>query len=190
MIHRRPHRLRRRRHSNILLLLGGLSFALIVSRLPFFPTLVAQIEKFGYLGAIFSGFLFTSTFTAATGGLLLLNFAKLLDPFWLIVCGVTGAISADLLIFLFVKDKVSEDITPVYERFLTKNHLKKLVRTKYFSWTLPVIGALIIASPFPDELGISLMGLSDMSIQKFLLVSVLSHSFGMFILVSAGVLIS
>lgn len=180
------HHLRHRRHSNLLLLVGGFLFAFILSRLPFFETLISEIEKFGYFGALFSRFLFTSTFTVATGGLLLANFARLLDPFWLIMCAVSGALLGDMIIFLFVKNKVSDDISPIYEHFLTKNHLKKLVHTKYFSWTLPVIGALIIASPFPDELGVSLMGLSDVPIQKFLLVSFLSHSFGMFLLVSTA----
>lgn len=184
------HHLRHRRHSNLLLLVGGLLFAFVLSRLPFFEIIIAEIEKFGYFGALFSGFLFTSTFTVATGGLLLANFAQLLDPFWLIMCAVSGALLGDVIIFLFVKNKVSDDISPVYEHFLAKNHLKKLIHTKYFSWTLPVIGALIIASPFPDELGVSLMGLSAMSIQKFLLVSFLSHSLGMFLLVSAATLIS
>ncbi len=180
------HRRLRRRHYNLFLLLGGLIFAFILSRLPFFQSLVAEIEKISYLGAALSGLLFTSTFTAATGALLLLNFAQTLDPFWLILCAVSGALLGDILIFLFVKDKVSEDITPIYERFLAKNHLQKIVRTKYFSWTLPVIGALIIASPFPDELGISLMGLSSMNLLEFLLVSLFSHSFGIFFLISAA----
>ena len=184
------HHLRRRRHSNILLLVGGLAFAFILSRMPFFATFVKEVEKFGYLGAVFSGFLFTSTFTVATGALLLANFAKILDPFWLILCSVSGALIGDMIIFLFVKDKVSEDITPVYEHFIAKNHLKKIIHTKYFSWTLPVIGALIIASPFPDELGISLMGLSSISFQKFLMMAFFSHSLGMFILVSATTIIS
>ena len=181
---------RHRRHHNLLFLFGGLAFALILSRLPFFNTIVTEIEKFAYLGVVFSGFLFTSIFTVATGGLLLANFAKILDPFWLILCAVSGALLGDMIIFLFVKNKVSEDVTPVYEHFLAKNHLKKIVHTKYFSWTLPVIGALIIASPFPDELGISLMGLSAMSLWEFLLISFLSHSFGIFVLVSAASLIS
>lgn len=183
------HHLRHRRHFNILFLLLGLLFALVLSRLPLFNLIIKKIEEFGYLGVVLSGFLFTSTFTAATGGLLLINFAKILDPFWLITCGVVGAISADLLVFLFVKDKVSEDVSPIYENFLTKNHFTKLIRTKYFSWTLPVVGALIIASPFPDELGISLMGLSTMKFWEFLLVSSFCHGLGMFLLVSAAVIV-
>lgn len=183
------HHLRHRRHSNILFLLLGLLFALVLSQMPFFSLIIKKIEEFGYLGAVLAGFLFTSTFTAATGGLLLINFANILDPFWLIFCGVAGALSADLLVFLFVKDKAADDITPVYEHFLAKNHLKKLIHTKYFSWTLPVVGALIMASPFPDELGISLMGLSDIKIWEFLLVSSLCHGVGMFLLISASILI-
>ena len=184
-----PHHLRRRRHSNLLLLLGGFLFAFLLSRFPFFAVFIKEIGKFGYFGAVFSGLLFTSTFTAATGALLLLNFAKTLDPFWLILCGVAGALSADLLIFLFVKDKVVEDITPIYEHFLDKNHLHKIIHTKYFSWTLPVVGALIIASPFPDELGISLMGLSSMSLFQFLLVTLFSHSLGISLLVFTATII-
>jgi membrane protein YqaA with SNARE-associated domain len=180
------HHFHRRRFSNTALLIGGFIFAFLLSRMPFFGMIIKEVEKFGYFGAIFSGFLFTSTFTVATGALLLANFAKVLDPFWLILCAVSGAILGDMIIFLFVKDKVSEDVTPVYEHFIAKNHLKKIIHTKYFSWTLPVIGALIIASPFPDELGISLMGLSAISLPKFLMMAFLSHSFGIFILVSAS----
>lgn len=185
-----PHHLRHRHNFNLILLIGGFLFAFLLSRLPIFNLIINGIEKFGYFGAVFSGFLFTSTFTAATGALLLLNFAKILDPFWLIVCGVIGALSADILIFLFVKDKVAEDITPVYEHFLAHSHFKKLLHTKYFSWTLPVIGALIIASPLPDELGISLMGLSSTTLFQFALVSLLSHSLGISLLITAAAIIS
>lgn len=184
------HHLKRRRHSNILLLLGGIAVAVFISRLPFFDSLIEATERFGYVGAVVSGFLFTSTFTAATSGLLLANFAKSLDPFWLIICAAAGALTSDLLIFRFVKDKVSKEITPVYEQFLTKNHLHKIAHTKYFSWTLPVIGAIIMATPLPDELGVSLLGLSAMSFWKFFLVSLLSHSIAMFILISAAAFIS
>ncbi len=184
------HHLKRRHHSNLLLLFGGIIAAIILSRLPFFDSLIEITEEFGYVGAVVSGFLFTSTFTAATSGLLLVNFAKTLDPFWLIVSAAAGALTSDTLVFLFVKDKVSAEITPIYEQFLTKNHLHKIAHTKYFSWTLPVIGAIIMATPLPDELGVSLLGLSDMSFWKFFLVSLLSHTVAMFILVSTAAFIS
>jgi len=172
-----------RHHHNLALLAFGLVSAVVISRLPFFETVVQYISKLGVIGAFLSGILFASTFTVATGGLLLIKLSNTLNPLLLIVFGALGAVSADLLIFLFVKDKVANEVTPIYEKFLAHHHLKKILHTRYFSWTLPVLGAIIIASPLPDELGVSLMGISAMTITKFAMVSLFSHTLGMISLV-------
>lgn len=170
-------------HHNLALLSIGLISAFVLSRLPIFENFVQYISKIGYLGAFLSGVLFSSTFTVATGSLLLVRLANTLNPLVLIFFGVCGAVSADLVIFLFVKDRISAEVTPVYEKFLAHHHLKKILHTRYFSWTLPVLGALIIASPFPDELGISLMGISAMTIGRFATIAIFSHTIGMISLV-------
>lgn len=170
-------------HSNLLLLFFGLFSAFILSRLPIFESFVQYISKIGYFGAFLSGVLFASTFTVATGGLLLISLANTINPFGLVFAGACGAVFADLLIFHFVKNNVSAEITPIYDKFLAHHHLKKILHTRYFSWTLPVLGALIIASPLPDELGVSLMGISAMTIGRFALISFLSHTLGMISLV-------
>jgi hypothetical protein len=54
---------------------------------------------------------------------------------------------------------------------------------------LPVIGAIIIASPLPDEVGISLMGLSKISTPKFIFISYILNSIGLFLIISASVVI-
>ena len=54
---------------------------------------------------------------------------------------------------------------------------------------LPIIGAIIIASPFPDEIGVSLMGLSKLSTPKFIFISYILNSIGLFLIVSASVII-
>ncbi len=172
-----------RHHHNLALLAFGLISAIIISRLPFFETIIQSVSQLGFIGAFLSGLLFASTFTVATGGLLLINLSNTLNPLLLIIFGVLGAVSADLLIFLFVKDQISTEVTPIYEKFIAHHHLKKILHTRYFSWTLPVLGALIIASPLPDELGVSLMGISAMTISKFALISLFSHTIGMISLV-------
>ena len=70
-----------------------------------------------------------------------------------------------------------------------KRHIKKLFHSKYFNWMLPIIGAIIIASPFPDELGVSLIGLSKLSTGKFILLSYVLNSIGIFLVVSVSVFI-
>jgi len=170
-------------HHNLLLLSFGLIIALAFSQFPPFNKFIEYISQLRYLGAILSGILFTSTFTVATGGLLLINLSNTLNPLALILFGAMGAVIADVLIFHFVKDNISAEVTPIYEKFLAHHHLKKILHTRYFSWTLPVLGALIIASPLPDELGVSLMGISAMTVGKFAFVSFFSHTIGMISLV-------
>ncbi|MDO8658949.1 MAG: hypothetical protein Q7K55_09495, partial [Candidatus Levybacteria bacterium] len=76
-----------------------------------------------------------------------------------------------------------EEITPFYNR-LGGTHIAAVLHTKYFSWTLPVIGAIIIASPLPDEIGVSLISISKMKTYRFLLLSFILNSIGIFSIVS------
>jgi len=171
----RPHH---HKYKNILLFIGGLLLTIVLSQFNFFHNFLVHLGQFGYLSAFLAGLLFTSTFTVATGGLILLTLAKILNPIYLIIFAGLGAVICDILIFKFVKDKVNEEIAPVYQNFINHSHFKKILHTKYFAWTLPVIGTLIIASPLPDELGVSLMGISNLTIKKFILISIISHTIG------------
>lgn len=180
------------KHKNLILFFLGIGIAFFVFRNPWLHNFLLNIGNFGYLGAFLAGMLFASTFTVAIGGLILLNLAKVLPAFPLIVFACLGAVVSDFLIFKCIKDSVVEEITPIYEeleKIGKKNHLKKLIHTKYFGWTLPVIGALIILSPFPDELGVSLLGISNIKSTRFLLISLCSHGLGMFLIVSAAAII-
>lgn len=176
------------KHKNIVLLLLGILMAFVFSRSEIFKSFLFNLGNFGYLSAFIAGVLFVSTFTVAAGALILLTLTKVLPPFWLISIAVLGASFGDLVIFRFVRKSVIGEIMPIYNQ-IKGNHLKKIFHTKYFGWTLPVVGALIIASPFPDELGISLIGLSAVETRKFLLISLLSHTVGMFFLVSVSLAI-
>jgi membrane protein DedA with SNARE-associated domain len=164
----------------------GVIFAITLTQIPEFNQFINYLGGFGYFSAFFAGLLFVSTFTVATGGLILPSLTPTLSPLFLIIFAAIGAVFGDLLLFLLVKKNVSENVAPVYEKFAARHHLKKILHTKYFAWTLPVIGALIIASPLPDELGISLLGLSEMKFAQFMLVSLLSHTIGMSLVVTGS----
>lgn len=164
------------KHKNLLFFLLGITLAY------FFRDLLGSLGGLGYLGAVIGGMMFASTFTVATGGLILLTLAKTMSPIFLIIFGALGAAATDFLIFHFVRDAVVSEVTPIYDR-ITGSHLKKILHTRYFAWTLPVLGAFFIASPLPDELGISLLGLEQITTRKFILISLVSHTVGMSLLV-------
>jgi hypothetical protein len=179
------HLHRHRKHKNIFLFIIGLIAALIFSQSHFFQFFINSIKIYPALAALISGMLFASTFTIAAGSLIIINLAQTANPFLIIVFGGLGAVACDVFIFHFFRDKISSDVTPIYKDFIAHNHLKKIVHTRFFAWTLPVIGALIIASPLPDELGVSLLGFSQMKISQFMLISFGSHLLGVSSLVAS-----
>ncbi|MFA5770811.1 MAG: hypothetical protein WC894_04945, partial [Patescibacteria group bacterium] len=105
-----------------------------------------------------------------------------------IIAGI-GAVVGDLIIFQYIRNKgLISEIKHFFE-FFGSDKLKHLVHTKYFSWTLPVLGAIIIASPLPDELGVGLMGISKLETKQFILLSFTLNAIGIFLVVSAGSLL-
>ncbi|MEK7528096.1 MAG: hypothetical protein AAB574_03725 [Patescibacteria group bacterium] len=174
---------------NIFLLCLGLFFAYLLYRSPLFPNLVAYLIRFGYLGGLLGGFLFSSTLTAIIGLLLILSLAPHLSLFGLVSAAALGAVIGDIVIFYLIRNKIDHDSSFAPQLFI-RYHLTKLFHSRYFSWTLPIVGALIIMSPLPDELGISLFSVAHTPVEEFAFVSLMSRTFILFLLISAASLIT
>ncbi len=177
------------RYKNLTIVLISLIGALLLSRFETFHSFLLHLGNLGYIGAFIAGILFVSTFTVATGALILLVLAETLSPIEIGLIAGLGAVVGDLTIFHLVKDNLASEITDIYNHIDRDNHLKKVFHSKYFSWTLPVLGSLIIASPLPDELGVSLMGLSKSNTLRFVVISYILNSVGIFLIVSASVFV-
>lgn len=176
------------KYKNLTLFFISLLVAYFLSRFDTFHTFLLSLGELGYLGAFLAGILFVSTFTVATGAVILLVLAEKLSPIEIGLIAGFGAVVSDFVIFRFIKDNLIEEITPIY-KLLGGGHITKVLHTKYFSWMLPVIGAVIIASPLPDEVGVSLMGISKMKTYQFLLLSFVLNAIGIFLVVSASLII-
>lgn len=144
---------------------------------------IAYIGTFGYIGAFIVGIFFVSTFTFIPSGVLLFQLAQSLNPFYVALFGGGGAVIGDYLIFRFLKDNVFNELKPIFSH-LGGNYVVRVLSTPYFAWLAPVIGAIIIVSPFPDELGISLMGISQMKNWQFLVVTFILNTLGIFVIVT------
>lgn len=145
--------------------------------------LINQIGDWGYFGAFLVGIFFVSIFTVAPSILVIYYLAKYLNPWEVAVFSGMGAVIGDLLIFKFLKNNLfAEWIGLLKSRHKLK--IKQIFSTSYFSWLLPIIGAIIIISPFPDELGISLMGLSQINKWQFAIISFILNALGIFIIIN------
>ena len=177
------------RYKNITLFLISIIVAFIISRYEPLHNFLLSIGGLGYIGAFLAGILFVSTFTVATGAVILLVLAERLSSAEIGIIAGLGAVVGDLTIFRLIKDKLADELKDVYDHIDGNHHFRRVLHTKYFSWTLPVIGAMIIASPLPDEVGVSLMGISKMKTYQFLIISFILNATGIFLIVSASLVI-
>lgn len=173
------------KYKNIFILFLGIVIAFLLSGLQLFTDFVIGLGSLGLIAAFIAGSLYTLSFTIPTAIVMLSILSQTISPVELAVVGALGAVLTDLTIFKFIRDGLVEDLKPLYERF-GGDHISHVFQSKYFHWTLPFIGALIIASPFPDEIGVTLMGISKMKILEFLPISFVMNSIGIFLVVSAS----
>lgn len=163
----------------------GLIVAVFLAQNDTFHQILTQIESLEYIGAFLAGILFVSSFTIATATVVIAILAQDLNPFALALIGGAGAVIGDLIIFRFVKDHLTRELGLLLPRE-EKSHLKILLKSPYIAWMLPIIGGLIIASPLPDELGISLLGMANTSQTKLIVISYLSNAFGILAIASVA----
>lgn len=148
----------------------------------FIKNIISSIGNLGYLGAFIVGIFFVSTFTVAPASVVLFYLAKEMNVIEVALLAGLGAVLGDYIIFRFLKDKVFEELKPVFMN-LGGSYFSHILSTPYFAWLAPVVGAIIIASPFPDEIGIGLMGASKIKKWQFLILSFLLNFAGIFIII-------
>lgn len=168
---------------NLTLTILSIILVIFLSRNPQFNNLIASVGNLGPLGAFIGGALFVCTFTISLGAIILFGLAKTISPLEIGIFAALGAVFTDFVIFHYVKNNLMDEIEELYED-ISGHHLKVVVHSKFFGWFLPVLGALILASPLPDEIGVSLMGIARMNPLTFLLLSFVLNGIGIVIAVS------
>lgn len=161
----------------------GILFAIFLSKYVPLEEFLFKTRYIPFFGSFFAGAIYISSSTAAIGILIFSDLSKRISPIEIGLLGGLGAAVADFFLFRFFKDDLVYEITPIYNK-LGGRHLTKLMHHKSFRWSLPIIGAIIIASPFPDEIGISLMGISKIKNYQFVILSFILNACGIFILAS------
>ncbi len=140
---------------------------IVFVQLGVFGKILSGLEEQAYIGSLISGIFFTSVFTIAPATVALAQLAEASHPMTVALWGALGAMIGDLLQFLFVRDVFGRDL----RRFLKKQihiDVHSYFHHGFMKWLGPIIGAIIIASPLPDEIGLAILGLSGMSLWIFL----------------------
>lgn len=182
-MHQLIERYRHWKFKNTFLLIISIVVFFYFADAPFVKNAISGIGNLGYLGAFLTGIFFVSTFTVAPASIVLFYLAKELAPLEVAIFAGLGCVVGDYIIFRFLKDRVFEELKPVFTR-LGGIKLSQLFATPFFAWVAPVAGAVIIASPLPDEIGVGLLGISKLKNWQFLLLSFVLNSIGIFIIIT------
>lgn len=137
------------------------------------------LEQFG---SFIAGIFFTSVFTTVPSIVTLGEIAQGYPVLHVAFFGAIGSVLGDLLIFRFMKDRLSRDLLHLLSHAPGSKRIRALFRLKYFRWFTFFIGGLIIASPLPDELGVSLLGFSKMKESLFIPLSFAFNFIGIYII--------
>lgn len=180
-----------RKYKRTILLLLSILVLILVAQSEFWHRLVAQFSVLGYPGAFICGILFVSIFTVAPATTVLFYLVGEYNPILVALFAAAGSVLGDYIILESLEDGVFKEIEPFVKEQLGKRKLDQFFRSPYFSWILPVLGAVIIISPLPDEVGVAMLGLSEMKRWKFVaLVSVLDLIGMLLLVITAQILLS
>ena len=165
---------------DLALVILSVFIAIILVKTGVLKELITSTQEVRFIGSFIAGIFFVSVFTVAPATVALGEIAQSNSVITVAIIGGLGALIGDLIIFRFVKDRVFQHFSYLI-RISKSERLFSIFKLRLFRWVIPFMGALIIASPLPDEIGIAMLGLSKMKNSYFILLS--------FVLNSAGILI-
>jgi uncharacterized membrane protein YdjX (TVP38/TMEM64 family) len=172
---------RKRLAQDVWIIVFSIIIAVIFAKSSLLDSLLGSIQNFYILGSFIAGLFFTSIFTTAPAIIVLGTFGAAFNPLIVAIVGGFGALIGDFVIFNFMKGHISEDVNYLLSQTRSKR-LRDIFKHRFVRWSLAFVGALIIASPLPDELGLALMGMSKLSTTKFALISFTFNALGILVI--------
>ncbi len=140
----------------------------------------------GYFGTFLAGIFFTYGFTAAPATAILLMLAKEQNILFAGFIAGFGALIGDLLIFKFIRYSFADEIEKLSKEKAI-NHINNKIPTLLKKYFVPVLAGFIIASPLPDEIGVSLLAVSrSISTKFFFVLSYSLNTAGIFVILLIG----
>jgi hypothetical protein len=180
-----------REYPKLLFICATFICAFVLLRLGYFDWL-DQLRGNGDIMTLFvAGFFMSISFTAAFGLAALIELAPFVNPLVAVPVATMGALCADLLLFSFLRVSVEDEIQKLRESrvgrwFHAKLHHESIPSTLREYILLSVAG-LVIASPLPDELGVSMLSAShDVQPRKFVIFCYVVNAFGIWIILMAA----
>lgn len=167
----------------------SLSFGWWILKSGFLESIVEVVLPFRYISEIVAGILYSSFLLSPVSVAMLVVLAQTNNPIMTALLAGIGTMIADLLIVRFFRAEISSDLNLVSKEL----HLQKVslfLKTFHLDFFIPLLGAVIIASPLPDELGLVMLGASKLSYRELAVLSYVLNTAGILLIVTPVNLLS
>lgn len=166
---------------DLALILISVIFAIFVAGSQIVPESIVAFSNNVYLASFFAGIFFTSIFTTIPAIVVLGELAQQGNLIIVSLIGALGAVTGDYILFRFFRDRFALDFKELFS-CSSRRRWEIIFRKKMFRFLTPLLGAVVIASPFPDEFGIMLLGMSHIRTAFFLPISFIFNGIGIYII--------
>jgi hypothetical protein len=170
-------------HLPILLISGAV--AVLLARSDVFENLLSSASGSTFsivIVSLIAGILYSSVFTVAPATVALFELAHSGAPIFLVaVVGGFGGMLADLSLFEIIKFGLIDDIVAHFQK-RSQGRFAHLFKIKFFRLLITIVGALIIATPIPDEIGLAMMGLGRANLKLVVIVTFVLNTIGIAVL--------
>lgn len=167
-------------------IIASLAVAIVIGQTNAVGLILASTDFPYVIMSFISGIFFTSVFTTAPAMVALAEIAVGHNIIVTAIFGGLGALVGDVIIFRFVRDHIAGDLHHIFHNIRSKKLSLfihgKFWRLKAFRWILPLIGALIIASPLPDELGLTILGFSKLKTSQIIPLTFVFNTAGVLLI--------
>ena len=168
-------------YQDIIIIVVGIVFAIWLAKSGTIDRLIGFTGGFWIISSFVAGSFFTSAFTTAPAIAILGELGQTNPIFWTAFFGGLGALLGDFILFKFVRDRFTNDLMALIGKRGSEK-LAHIFHRKLFRWFSPFVAAFIIASPLPDELGVTILGLVKSRAFIFIPFSFLANFFGILVI--------
>jgi hypothetical protein len=141
--------------------------------------------QLGYWGAFFCGVLFAFSATAFASLVVIYHLSSYVSPIYIALLGGLGSMLTDYVLFKTLRNGAYTEMQSLWSR-ITRGKPPKILSSRLYRKVAPILGAMIIASPLPDELGVAILGHSHLSTPKFIIITYILNSVGIYLIALAG----
>lgn len=167
---------------DLFMIVVGIVFAVIIVKTGLLDLTIGALKDYYIVASFIAGIFFTSAFTIAPSSVALVNIANHAPIPGVVVFGALGAMCGDLILFFFIRDRFADDLMNVLKKKTIK-HIFYSFHFGFLKWLAPILGAVIIASPVPDEFAVTLFGMSKMRTVVLMPLTFVMNALGISILI-------